>query len=41
MKNPLPRAFGGTVILLASFISTVTHAADISPAEMKAIATEG
>jgi hypothetical protein len=41
MKNPLPRALGGTVILLASFISTFTHAADITPAEMKAIATEG
>ena len=41
MKNPLPKALGGTVILLASFISTFTHAADITPAEMKAIATEG
>jgi len=41
MKNPLPRAVGCAMLLLASFTSTFTHATDITPAETKAIAEEG
>ena len=41
MKNPLPRAVGCAMLLLASFTSTLTHATDITPAETKAIAEEG
>ncbi|VVQ38400.1 hypothetical protein PS943_05843 [Pseudomonas fluorescens] len=41
MKNPLPRAVGCAMLLLASFTSTLTQAADITPAETKAIAEEG
>ncbi|MBV7523570.1 DUF1254 domain-containing protein [Pseudomonas sp. PDM29] len=41
MKNPLPKAVGCAMLLLASFTSTFTHATDITPAETKAIAEEG
>ncbi|VVQ29760.1 hypothetical protein PS943_01489 [Pseudomonas fluorescens] len=41
MKNPLPRAVGCAMLLLASFTSTFINATDITPAETKAIAEEG
>ncbi|WP_223511214.1 DUF1254 domain-containing protein [Pseudomonas sp. GL-B-19] len=37
----LPRAFSGAIALLASFTFTLAQAADITPAETKAIAEEG
>ena len=41
MKTTLPRVFGCAIVLLASSAVTLTHAADLTPAETKAIAEEG
>ncbi len=41
MKTTLLKAFGCAMVLLASSAFTLTHAADLTPAETKAIAEEG
>ena len=41
MRNSLLKTFGGAMVLLASSAFTLTHAADLTPAETKAIAEEG
>jgi hypothetical protein len=41
MITTLPRTFGCAMVLLASFGFTLAQAADITPAETKAIAEEG
>ena len=41
MRNSLLKTFGGAMVLLASSALTLTHAADLTSAETKAIAEEG
>lgn len=41
MRNSLLKSFSGAMVLLASSALTPTHAADLTPAETKAIAEEG
>lgn len=41
MRNPLSKTFRGAIALLSLFAFPLAHAADITPAETKAIAEEG